>query len=37
MPAAWSWRVDHALELGPLIVGRRNAWLDVVRDDLPAA
>jgi hypothetical protein len=28
--------VDHALEFGSPIVGRRDAGLDVVADDLPA-
>ena len=30
-------RIDHALELGPPIVGRRHAGLDMLGDDLPAA
>ena len=30
-------RVDHALELGPPVVGGRDAGLDVVGHDLPAA
>jgi hypothetical protein len=29
--------VDHALELGPPVVGGRHAGLDIVGDDLPAA
>ena len=28
--------VHHALELGPLIIGRRLAWLHILRHDLPA-
>jgi len=30
-------RVDHALEFGPPVVGRRRAGLDVVGDNLPPA
>jgi hypothetical protein len=29
--------VDHALEFRPPIIGRRDAGLDVIRHDLPAA
>ena len=30
-------RVDHPLEFGPPIIGRGQAGLDIVSDDLPAA